>query len=69
MTGIVLKLVIIAAVFAMIGFGVRRIWRDWTGALKREDQTRHQRDVKERARPDVITLERQDDGTFRPPGR
>ncbi|RYE87118.1 MAG: hypothetical protein EOP19_05095 [Hyphomicrobiales bacterium] len=58
------------AIFVGIGlaifWGVRRIWRDWTGEFKAADKARRARDLKERARPDVITLKRDKDGTFRP---
>jgi hypothetical protein len=68
MTGILLRIVIIGLIFAAIYAGVRRIWRDWSKQFKAEDRAVHERDLKERARPDVITLERDKDGTFRPPG-
>lgn len=59
------------AIFVLIGlgifFGVRRIWRDWKGEFKAVDKANHERDLKERSRPDVITLKRDKDGTFRPP--
>jgi hypothetical protein len=51
----------------MIFLGVRRIWRDWKNQFKADDKKVHQRHVAERARPDVITLQRDKDGTFRPP--
>ena len=63
----ILRIVIFAAIGLAIYLGVRRIWRDWKGQLKAVDQARHERDVKERARPDVITLRRDKDGTYRPP--
>lgn len=68
MTGILFRIAIFVVVGLVIYFGVRRIWRDWKGQFKAEDKARHQRDVAERARPDVITLERDKDGKFRPPG-
>ncbi len=46
---------------------MRRIWRDWTKQFRTEDKAIHERDLKERERPDVITLKRDKDGTFRPP--
>ena len=59
------------AIFVGIGLaiylGVRRIWRDWTKQFKAEEKEVHQRDLAERARPDVITLKRDKDGTYRPP--
>ncbi len=58
------------AIFVLIGlgifFGVRRIWRDWKGEFKAVDKAKRERDLQERARPDVITLKRDKDGTFRP---
>ena len=58
------------AVFVGIGLaiylGVRRIWRDWKGEYKAVDKAKRERDLAERARPDVITLKRDKDGTFRP---
>ena len=59
------------ALFLAIGFalylGVRRIWRDWTRQFRTEEEAIHKRDLEERERPDVITLKRDKDGTFRPP--
>jgi hypothetical protein len=58
------------AIFVIIGLGIylgaRRIWRDWKGEYKAVDKAKRERDLKERARPDVITLKRDKDGTFRP---
>mgnify|MGYP000991832383 CR=1 FL=1 len=73
MTAIFWRILVFALVGALIFFGVRRIWRDWKGTIKAEDdetkRLRRQRDLRERKRPDVITLERGKDGTFRPPGK
>ena len=64
------RFLIFALIGALVFFGARRIWRDWTGQFKKLDEEDHQRvrkrDLKERARPDVITLKRDNDGTFRP---
>jgi hypothetical protein len=68
MTGILLKLAIFVFVAGAIYFGVRRIWRDWKGEFNKVDKARHERDLKERGRPDVVTLKRDKDGKFRPPG-
>jgi hypothetical protein len=65
-SAILLRIIIIAVIFAVIAYGMRRIWRDWTGVFRAEDKARHQRDLKERQRPDVITLKRSEDGVFRP---
>jgi hypothetical protein len=67
MTAFLLRLLIIAIVAAFIYFGVRRIWRDWTRQFRAEDKAIHDRDIKERDAPGVITLKRDKDGTFRPP--
>lgn len=67
MTLILIRVVIMAVIFGAIFFGVRRIWRDWTKQFKAEEREIHQRDLRERDRPDVITLQRDKDGTFRPP--
>ncbi len=67
MTLILIRLVIIVLVFGAIFLGARRIWRDWKGQFKQVDQARHDRDLKERARPDVVTLKRDKDGKFRQP--
>jgi hypothetical protein len=66
-TGMLLRIVVLALIFGAIWWGVRRIWRDWTKQFKAEETAIHQRDLQERKRPDVITLKRDADGTFRPP--
>ncbi|MDB5540666.1 MAG: hypothetical protein JWQ89_2393 [Devosia sp.] len=68
MTAILIRIVILVLIGGAIFLGLRRIWRDWKGQFKAVDQARHERDLKERQRPDVITLERDKDGKFRPPG-
>ncbi|MEO7223601.1 MAG: FeoB-associated Cys-rich membrane protein [Devosia sp.] len=67
MTAILLRILVLALIFGAIFFGVRRIWRDWQKQFKAEDKAVHQRDLEERKRPDVITLKRDKDGTYRPP--
>ena len=67
MSAIILKFLIVAAIFAFIYFGIRKIWRDWTGAFKADDTARRTRDLNERQRPDVIDLKRDADGVYRPP--
>ncbi len=73
MTFVILRIVVFVVIGLMILFGVRRIWRDWTGKFKADDEEvkrlRRERDLAERQRPDVIDLKRDDDGTFRPGGR
>ena len=66
MTYVILRIVIFVAIGLAIFFGIRRIWRDWTGEFKAVDKAKRERDLAERARPDVITLKRDKDGTFRP---
>jgi len=65
-----LRILIIAVLALMVYFGVRRIWKDWSQKFDRdaaeEKRLRHERDLAERQRPDVIDLKRDDDGTFRP---
>jgi hypothetical protein len=67
MTATLLRILLFVAIALAIWWGLRRIWRDWKGEFKAIDKARHERDLKERARPDVITLKRDKDGTFRPP--
>lgn len=66
MTATLLRILIFVVIGLLIWFGVRRIWRDWKGQFREIDKAKHQRDLAERARPDVITLKRDKDGTFRP---
>jgi hypothetical protein len=68
MTAFVLRLVVILIVVGAVYFGVRRIWRDWTKQFRAEEKAIRDRDLKEREQPGVITLKRDKDGTFRPPG-
>ena len=67
MTGFLLRLIVIALIAGAIYVGVRRIWRDWTKQFRTEEKILHERDLKERDQPGVITLKRDKDGTFRPP--
>jgi hypothetical protein len=67
MTAILLRILVMALIFGAIFFGVRRIWRDWSKQFSAEEKAIHQRDLEERKRPDVITLKRDKDGTYRPP--
>jgi hypothetical protein len=65
-----LRILIITALGLMVYFGIRRIWKDWTNKFDtdaaEEKRLRHERDLAERQRPDVIDLRRGNDGTFRP---
>ncbi len=67
MSGFILRILIIALIAGAIYLGIRRIWRDWTSQFRAEEKAIHDRDLKERAQPGVITLKRDKDGTFRPP--
>ncbi len=69
MTALLLRIAVIAVLIGFVWLGLRRIWRDWQGHFKASDEAIHRRDLEERRRPDVITLERDKDGTFRPPGK
>ena len=66
MTAMIIRILIFVAVFVAIAWGVRRIWRDWMGEIKAQDKLRHERDLRERRQPGVITLKRDKDGKFRP---
>lgn len=71
MTALLLRLVLFAVIGIAVVWGVRKIWRDWTGAFKAEDKARLDRDRAERERVrraegGMITLKRDKDGKFRP---
>jgi hypothetical protein len=68
-TAVLLRALVIVLIAGAIYLGVRRIWRDWTKQFRAEDKAIHDRDVKERDAPGVITLKRDKDGTFRPPDK
>lgn len=68
MSGIILKFLVYLAVIVMVWMGVRRIWRDWTAQFRTIDKQRHERDLRERQRPDVIDLKRDGDGIYRAGG-
>ena len=67
MTGILIKLVVFVGIGLAIYLGIRRIWRDFTKQFRTEEKQIHERDLRERDAPGVITLKRDKDGTFRPP--
>jgi hypothetical protein len=67
MTGLIIRFIVIAAIIAIIYTGIRRIWRDVTKQFRTEEKQIHERDLREREAPGVITLKRDKDGTFRPP--
>ncbi len=70
MTGIILRIVIFAVIGLAVWWGIRKIWRDWTGAFRADDKARLDRDRAERdqmKRADgMISLKRDKDGKFRP---
>jgi len=70
MTGLILRVLFFAAIGIAIWWGVRKIWRDWSGAFKAEDRARLDRDRAEREQmkrnDGMITLKRDKDGKFRP---
>ena len=68
MTAILLRIIVYVAIFAFVYYGARKIWRDLTGQFRADDRNKRQRDLKERANPDVIELKRGADGVYRPPG-
>ena len=65
-----LRVIIFLVIALTIYLGIRKIWRDWSGQFKHEDEEakrlRRERDLRERAQPGVIDLKRDEDGTFRP---
>lgn len=68
MNPMLLRILVITLILGVIIYGLRRVWRDWTRSFRDEDAARRQRDLRERQRPDVITLRRNEDGVYRPPG-
>ena len=70
MTAVFIRIAIYVGIALIIYLGVRKIWRDWTGTFKKENEearrVQRERDLRERAQPGVIDLKRDKDGTFRP---
>ncbi|MBJ6988238.1 MULTISPECIES: hypothetical protein [unclassified Devosia] len=68
-----LRILLFTFLAVVIYLGVRRIWKDWSGKIngdaERAKQLRRERDKAERSRPDVIELEQDRDGTYRPKGK
>jgi hypothetical protein len=68
-----LRIIIVLALLAIIVLGIRRIYMDWTGKFKADDEEarrlRRELDLREREQPGVIDLTRDKDGTFRPGDR
>jgi hypothetical protein len=67
MSIVALRILLFVAILGLIAWGARRIWRDWRQGFRDIDRQRHSRDLAERGRPDVITLRRDTDGTYRRP--
>lgn len=65
MSYILLRVAIYAAIAGALYLGIRKIYLDWTGRFREMDKKRRERDLKERQRPDVIDLKRDDDGVYR----
>jgi hypothetical protein len=65
MSAILLRVVIFVVIVAALYFGIRSIIRDWRGRFRELDKKARERDLRERQRPDVIDLKRDDDGVFR----
>ena len=66
MSVVALRIILFVVLAGVVFLGARRIWRDWRGQFKALDAEDRKRDLRERQRPDVITLKRDEDGTFRP---
>jgi len=65
MTGILLRIVIYAVIAGIIYFAIKKIIDDWKGRFREMDDKVRERDLKERKRPDVIELKRDEDGVYR----
>ncbi|MGV8832337.1 MAG: hypothetical protein ACOH2N_10210 [Devosia sp.] len=70
MTAMLLRVVIFIAIGLFIYLGIKKIWRDWTSQFKSDDEEarrlRRERDQREREKPGIIDLKRDEDGRFRP---
>ncbi|WDR02553.1 hypothetical protein PSQ19_18530 [Devosia algicola] len=70
MSGFVLRVLIFGLIGLAIYLGISKIWRDWTKQFRTdeiEERTRRrERDLKDRKTHDVIDLQRDGDGIFRP---
>lgn len=66
MLGIIIKLATYVIIGAAIYFGIRRIINDWREQFRKSDESVRERDLKERDRPDVVELKKDQDGVFRP---
>lgn len=65
-----LRVLIFLALAIVIYLGIAKIWRDWTRQFKSDDEEarrlRRERDQREREKPGIIDLKRDQDGRFRP---
>ncbi len=61
-----MRILLYIIIFAIIYFAVRKIIADWRARFSELDKQKHQRDLKERDRDDVIDLKPDDKGVFRP---
>ncbi len=66
MSAIFLRLLIYAIIIGAIYFGIRRIINDWRQRFRAMDQQTRERDLKERDEPNVVNLQPDEDGVFRP---
>ena len=71
MTALIIRLLLFVVIGVAVFWGIRKIWRDWTGAFRAEDKARLERDRAERERVrraegGMITLKRDKDGKSRP---
>mgnify|MGYP000580823650 CR=1 FL=1 len=65
-----LRILLFVGLGLLIYFGIRRIWKDWTNKFNHDAEEAkriaRERDRAERAKPGVIDLKRDNDGTYRP---
>jgi len=65
-----LRILLFVGLGLLIYFGIRRIWKDWTNKFNHDAEEAkriaRERDRAERAKPGVIDLKRDADGTYRP---
>ena len=65
MSAILLRIAVYAIIAGIIYFAIRKIILDWKGRFREIDKQTRERDLRERQRPDVIDLKRDEDGVFR----
>ena len=65
MSAILLRIIVYAAIAGIIYFALKKIIDDWKGRFREIDKRTRERDLKERQRPDVIDLKRDEDGGYR----